>query len=499
MPRRRVSIQWEPGQNRGAAPADATTPRARVAIQPRDESPPLVTLERVSTPVSARPSIRRILEQVGTPEVTGATTPKEEAIGLLQLAAEIEHSLMVQYLYAAASLPPAATGGVSDRTKVFSVAVQEMGHLISVQNLLLLVGGPDELHFGRDGIRAASPGNPIPLVLEPISSDALAKFVVAEMPADIPDPQLRQRVDELVVIAKNATHATPHRVGALYAKLFWLFQTDDTPVPPYDLSPSAAVGLKAGWHLDPKDFTKPAVIAEGEATRGDWVKGSVTGFILSPVSNGGAARDLISAISEQGEGLGTTHDSHFFEFLELLDALEAGQLQITALPVNPVARLAPAPDAGTSAAILTPYAKLWAELFDTRYNLLLLDLWHGLATPNTSPTRKGLIGLAYANMHFAWELIEQLISIRDMVGATDAAPPFGIQFEDLPEQDTDRWRRHERLLAAQDEIVQAIRNSPEFQDSSTGDILDFDGSIRIGNIEQSDVVRRTLIQAGLST
>jgi ferritin-like protein len=377
--------------------------------------------------------------------------------------------------------------------------VQEMGHLISVQNLLLLVGGPDELHFGRDGIRAASPGNPIPLVLEPISSDALAKFVVAEMPADIPDPELRQRVDELIVIAKNATHATPHRVGALYAKLFWLFQTDDTPVPPYDLSPSATVGLKAGWHLDPKDFTKPAVIAEREATRGDWVKGSVTGFILSPVSNAGAARDLISAISEQGEGLGTTRDSHFFEFLELLDALEAGQLQITALPVNPVARLAPAPDAGTSAAILTPYAKLWAELFDTRYNLLLLDLWHGLATPNTSPTRKGLIGLAYANMHFAWELIEQLISIRDMVGATDAAPPFGIQFEDLPEQDTDRWRRHERLLAAQDEIIQSIRNSPEFQDSSTGDILDFDGSIRIGNIEQSDVVRRTLIQAGLST
>jgi hypothetical protein len=86
-----------------------------------------------------------------------------------------------------------------------------------------------------------------------------------------------------------------------------------------------------------------------------------------------------------------------------------------------------------------------------------------------------------------------------MVGATDAAPPFGIQFEDLPEQDTDRWRRHERLLAAQNEIIQAIRNSPEFQDSSTGDILDFDGSIRIGNIEQSDVVRRTLIQAGLST
>jgi len=481
MPRRRVSIQWQPGRDR------------------RDASAPSVVLERVPTPVSARPSISRILELVGTPQVMGATTPKEEAIGLLQLAAEIEHSLMVQYLYAAASLPPSETGGVSGRTKVLSVAVQEMGHLISVQNLLLLVGGPDELHFGRDGIRAASPGNPIPLVLEPISSDALAKFVVAEMPADIPDPALRQRVDQLGEIAKEAAHATPHRVGALYAKLFWLFQADDTPIAPYHLSPSVSVGLKAGWHLDPKDFTEPAVVAQAEATRGDWVKGSVTGFILSSVSTADAARDLISQISEQGEGLGATHESHFFEFLELLDELESGQLQVTALPVNPVARLAPAPDAGTSAAILTPYAKLWAELFDSRYNLLLLDLWHGLTTPNTSPSRKGLIGLAYANMHFIWEVAEQLLSIRDMVGVTDAAPPFGVQFEDLPDQETERWRRHEQLLASQTEIIEAIRNSPEFKDAPTGEILDFDGSIRIGNIEQSDVVRRTLIQSGLST
>jgi hypothetical protein len=481
MPRRRVSIQWQPGRDRTA------------------ESTRSVAVERVPAPVSARPSISRILEQVGTPEVVGATTPKEEAIGLLQLAAEIEHSLMVQYLYAAASLPPGGTGGVNGRTKILSVAVQEMGHLISVQNLLLLVGGPDALHFGRDGIRAASPGNPIPLVLEPISSDALAKFVVAEMPADIPDPALRQRVDELVEIAKTAAHATPHRVGALYAKLFWLFQADDAPIAPYDLSPSASVGLKAGWHLDPKEFTEPSVITQTEATRGDWVKGSVTGFILSSVSTASAARDLISAISEQGEGLGVAHDSHFFAFLELLDALEGGQLQTIVLPVNPVARVAPAPDAGTSAAILTPYAKLWAELLDGRYTLLLLDLWHGLATPMASPTRKALIGLAYANMDFVWEIIEQLLLIRDMVGVTDAAPPFGLQFEDLPEAETQRWRRHQRLLASQAEIVEAIRSSPEFQDPSTGEILDFDGSIRLGNIEQSDVVRRTLIQSDLST
>jgi hypothetical protein len=40
------------------------------------------------------------------PRIADAATPKDDAIGLLKLAAEVEHALLVQYLYAASSINP---------------------------------------------------------------------------------------------------------------------------------------------------------------------------------------------------------------------------------------------------------------------------------------------------------------------------------------------------------------------------------------------------------
>ncbi len=313
---------------------------------------------------------RRILREHGTPEVEGAETPEEAAIGLLQLAAEIEHALMVQYLYAANSI-------VGGSTKpawriIMSVAVQEMGHLISVQNLLLAIGGPESFHFGRDSIRTTSPDNPIPLVLESISKAVLAKFIVAEMPAVIPDPQLATRLEALKQLASQSAGVQPNRVGALYAKLFWLFQPDDTPIPPLNLTADDSVGLRAGFHL--QRYQPIELIRSREALHPEWVRGSVSNFILKPVHDSASALSLITEISEQGEGLGDTPQSHFSAFLKMLDAFEAGQLGVKPLPTSPMARLAPAPDAGRITPIRTPYIKAWAELCDLRYNLLILDL-----------------------------------------------------------------------------------------------------------------------------
>ena len=224
-------------------------------------------------------AVDRILRETGTPGVEGAKNPKEEAIGLLQLAAEVEHSLMVQYLYAAASIPPGDSEPPPSLKMILSVAVQEMGHLISVQNLLLLVGGPEALHFGRDSIRVQVPDNPLPLVLEPISREALAKFVVAEMPALIEDQDLARRIPEIVEIATKAAGTPLHQVGALYAKLYWLFQKDDNPVAPLELRLNPEAGLRAGWHLDPAEFSDVALLASHEATRDEWLQSSVPNFI----------------------------------------------------------------------------------------------------------------------------------------------------------------------------------------------------------------------------
>src|SRR4051812_33662643 len=118
-PTRRSRIIW--------APAPPVEPAAR----PRGLEP--------APPPSP---VDRAILAAGVPSVSDASTPRDDAIGLLQLAAEVEHALLVQYLYAAASIDASAGGDnkVAHNT-LTTIAIQEMGHLVAVQNLLLAIGG----------------------------------------------------------------------------------------------------------------------------------------------------------------------------------------------------------------------------------------------------------------------------------------------------------------------------------------------------------------------
>src|SRR6516225_7271125 len=130
-----------------------------------------------AAPSAASREIVRSLAAVGIPRTVAAKTPKKDVIGLLQLAAELEHALMVQYLYAAASVHGPTPEGIDAGRDITIVAIQEMGHLVTVQNLLLAIADVDPQipepnhyhHLGRDRLRAKSKLNPIPFVLEPIS------------------------------------------------------------------------------------------------------------------------------------------------------------------------------------------------------------------------------------------------------------------------------------------------------------------------------------------
>jgi hypothetical protein len=78
--------------------------------------------------------------------------PRDEAGFLLNAAAEIEHALMVQYLFAAYSVRiiPGDASAVelgALQNQLLQVAREEMGHLMTVENLLLLIGAP--LNFYR--------------------------------------------------------------------------------------------------------------------------------------------------------------------------------------------------------------------------------------------------------------------------------------------------------------------------------------------------------------
>src|SRR3954468_21622152 len=75
-------------------------------------------------------------------------TWRDYTIFLLTIAAQIEHSLMVQYLYAAYSLggsqtPEDQRGRVAAwRQVILGIAKEEMGHLATVQNVLKFLDAP---------------------------------------------------------------------------------------------------------------------------------------------------------------------------------------------------------------------------------------------------------------------------------------------------------------------------------------------------------------------
>ena len=122
---------------------------------------------------------------------------------LLHTAAEIEHALMVQYLYAAYSLaesnfqgpqvPPNAPQLVNGwRRSVLAIAREEMAHLLTIQNLLRFIGGA--INMDREDFPFLALLYPFKLHLEPLSKSSLAKYVAAEMPAnpDIPDDLMEE-------------------------------------------------------------------------------------------------------------------------------------------------------------------------------------------------------------------------------------------------------------------------------------------------------------------
>ena len=141
---------------------------------------------------------------------------------LLHVGAELEHALMVEYLYAAYSLggdqvPPEHRDEVRRwQAAILTTAREEMGHLITVQNLLCLVGAP--ISFDRSDYPFDTPYYPFPFHLEPLTLDTLSRFIYAEMPLSMPsDASKREiRIRKAVKAHVEGEVEHPHPVSEIY-------------------------------------------------------------------------------------------------------------------------------------------------------------------------------------------------------------------------------------------------------------------------------------------
>jgi hypothetical protein len=152
----------------------------------------------------------------------------EELLIAFAEAAELEHSLICQYLFAANSIKVDATrDGISaaDATKfrlwreqILVVARQEMGHLGTVWNLTALIGGAahaSRANFPQPSGRYYPPA--IDFALTRFGEDTLARFIEFERPEEQkfaetlrpPDPLIYKRVGDLYHQIRQAISSLP--------------------------------------------------------------------------------------------------------------------------------------------------------------------------------------------------------------------------------------------------------------------------------------------------
>jgi rubrerythrin len=408
-------------------------------------------------------SISEAFFQVGIPLVEGAQTAQEHAIGLLQIAAEVEQALMVQYLYAATSISSAPGAPEDYQKKLIRIAVQEMGHLATVQNILLLVGGPEALHLQRDQLRKTSEENPIPFILQPATRESLAEYVAAEMPAKVPD-NIKAKVDQLLEIAKRAAHVELHRVGAIYAFLQWIFLPEKEASAWLDLA--ALAPLPPRPHLTDADLRPLEEIRKFEAQADEW-QNFRPDIIIKTAHNSAEAVVAIQEIAAQGEGLDDTKQSHFEQFLQLVDAFDQEQFSTSPLSISPT--LTPGNGAEGGEVISHPYTKLWGEVFSRQYGVLVLSIFHALRTPrdsdDTTARRGSLAALAVTGMRSIIRSLCPLLASLPLrsSGTSLAGPPFDLDPALLqPGSDRELAGRHLSALTDLANLYASIENASDF-------------------------------------
>lgn len=415
--------------------------------------------------------------------------PRDWGVYLLRRAAQVEHSLMVQYLFTLYSLKPGLAVGSSStddwRDILKQVATEEMGHFLTVQNLLRLIGGP--LSFDREEFPTTSELYPFPFQLERLTKDSLAKYVFAEMsekplPGGVISESKRREIEERARhAAQVSTGAFINHVGTLYETLLYVFDQE--------LGDEDFRTDRKDWLAGASQFrlTNEATVASDGTPHLEGIKA------LAP-QNRLDAIVALRIVGQQGEAADEPQEgieSHFERFLAMYDQCPDDTAALTyPVATNPNTRVTGA-DTGTIAA---GKARLWAQLFNVRYRIVLTNLAHALTMPSVHqgvPTaRRTLIRWIYEDMadtpSALRALADHLMELKLADGAAEnAGPPFELPYSlALPDQPPERWRLHLDLLAGSQALVKELQRAGET-------------AVILVNLENRDASRGTKIATDL--
>ena len=305
---------------------------------------------------------RGYLPRVGEPAIV--VGDRKELTYLLSQAAELEHGLMCEYLYAAFSLKGSAGPGVRDdqlaaverwRGMILGIAAEEMLHWAVVQNLLTAVGSAP--YVSRPHMPHQAKGYPpgVQLRLLPFGEAALQHFVYLErpegmegadaegfQPAGPPIPPMRPEE----IIPRGQEFAT---VGHLYRSI------------------EHGLALLADKLGEDRLFIGPAFQQADEAAFG-WPD-------LRPITDLAGANRAIERIVEQGEGArGDWANAHYGRFLAVVEQYQAMRDEDPGFePAYPVVAAARRGVEGIEPEVYIsdPTTGACSDLFNAVYELLL--------------------------------------------------------------------------------------------------------------------------------
>ena len=186
--------------------------------------------------------------------------PYLELLRLLREAAEIEHGLMLQYLYCAFSVKaqyqPLVGVGAASSKDILGVAVQEMHHLDAVNRLLVTLGSCP--HLARQDFPYEPDIYPFPFNLEPLSRYTAAKYAYTEGTAATFAANIQRSPEDeqfrIRVLSDIGALDRPNHVGSLYRNVLELL-SECSARPGFPLKPAEV----EKWQSDLK-----AIMAEGE-------------------------------------------------------------------------------------------------------------------------------------------------------------------------------------------------------------------------------------------
>jgi Ferritin-like len=372
---------------------------------------------------------------------------REELIFLLSEASELEHMVMLAYLFAAFSLKTDVSEGLTEEQleavrrweRVISeVAAQEMLHLASASNLLTAIGGAP--HFSRPNFPQPAKYYPpgFELALMPFSEQALGSFVFYERPEgmehDAPELELASKVMAPllpggVIVPHEQEFAT---VGHLYR------------------------GIEQGLrHLVEKYGEQRVFVGPPEA-QATWKYFWWPELVA--VTDLASAQAAIETIVEQGEGARSDRDdAHFGMFLRILvEYLEFKERDPDFEPARPVtpawARTPVDANLPHPTLITDPTTAGVADLFNASYEVMLQMLVRFFAhTEETEEELQTLSATAVDAMSLLIKPLGQLLTTLP-VGAEYPGKSAGPSFEFyrttylLPHRHAAWVLMHERLL-----------------------------------------------------